>query len=286
MALAIPEGDPGVEATVRWIRKLVDCAVRDPTVNRLAISILDSARAREHDQLAAAKAIYNWVRANFRFVPDVIGYDDNWNPVGYETLRPVEEILRVRAGDCDDINGVLLPSLLGSVGIAVRLVTVAADPDRPGAFSHIYPEALIDGQWIAVDAARPGARFGREPERYERKRVWGLSDGGYQDVGRLNGLGFELAADAGGDSGGGIDWGAIIKESIQTAPKIIGAARAAPGSIPFMNLGPPASPSMPPAGYGTSAVNTSTLMGMSSGTIILAVGGLFAAFLLMGMGRK
>lgn len=284
MALNIPEGDRGIEATVRWIRKLVDCAVRSPEVNRLAISILDSGGAREHDQLSAAKTIYNWVRSNFRFVPDVISYDEKWNPVGYETLRPIEEIIRVRAGDCDDINGVLLPSLLGSVGIAVRLVTVAADPDQPGSFSHIYPEALIDGQWIAVDAARPGARFGREPEHWDRKRIWGLSNGGYQDVGRLNGLGFEYDPDT---SGGRIDWGSIIQAGIEATPKIIGASRAAPTSLPFMNLQP--SQTQIPSNFrpgDTRAAPTSDILGLSSGTVLLGGGVLVAMFAMMAWSHK
>ena len=145
-------------------RRFVQDAVRSPEVNRLAIRILQESNAPQHNPTAEAKAIFNWVRKNFRFVSE-----------SEETLRPIEEILRVRAGDCDDINGILLPSLLMSVGIPVRLVTVAVEPDAPKSFSHIYAEALLDGEWVAVDAARPGASFGRAPEHYFRKRIWKIS---------------------------------------------------------------------------------------------------------------
>lgn len=239
MAVNIPAGNQGVAATVQWIRTLVDRAVRSLDVNRLAIRILDEAHVPEYDTRAAAKAIYNWVRTNFRFVPDPIGYDDNWQPQGYETLRPIEELLQVRAGDCDDINSVLLASLLSSIGIVCRLVTVAADADQPGQFSHIYFEALIDGEWIAVDAARPGAKFGREPEWWTAKRIWGL-DGGYVDVGEvpnmrgMNGLGRMVNLRGLGDdsddddSGSDIDYGAIIQQALTSAPQIVSAITGNP----------------------------------------------------------
>ena len=186
MVLTIPDGDRGVETTVRYISRFVQDAVRSPEVNRLAISILHESNAPQHNPTAEAKAIFNWVRRNFRFVSE-----------SEETLRPIQEILRVRAGDCDDINGILLPSLLLSVGIPVRLVTVAVEPDAPESFSHIYAEALLNGSWVAVDAARPGARFGRAPEHYFRKRVWKISGDRYSDVAGLNGyrgLGFDFSA--------------------------------------------------------------------------------------------
>jgi hypothetical protein len=273
-----------VEATVRWIRIFIDRAVRSPEVNRLAIAILDAGGAREHDQRSAAKTIYDWVSANFRFVPDVVGYDAEFRPQGYETLRPIEEILRVRAGDCDDLNGVLLPALLSSVGIPVRLVTVASDPDQPDVFSHIYPEAYVGGQWVAVDVARVGARFGREPEFYTAKRIWGV-EGGYVDL--LPGEEFALmdrtAEQAtmaglnglGQDDGDGIDWGSLIQSAVKETPQLITAIRAPAAAMPMVAL---ANASKASTALPTASVPSTTLMGLSSGDILLGVallGGFF-----------
>jgi transglutaminase-like putative cysteine protease len=267
---------------------LIDRAVRSPEVNRLAIAVLEAGKAREHDATSAAKTIYNWVRANFRFVPDVIGYDAEFRPQGYETLRPVEEILRAGGGDCDDINGILLPSLLSSVGIPVRLVTVASDSSTPGVFSHIYPEAYLAGQWVAVDAARPGARFGREPEYYSLKRIWGV-EGGYVDllpgeeysamdsevaqlVG-LNGLGQD-------DGDGGIDWTAVsqvAEQALKSTPTIIAAARAPGAALPMVAMSAGAAAASMNPSY---AVPAASISGISPGTIFMGIAVLAGFFLL------
>ena len=260
---------------MQWIRTLVDRAVRSLHVNRLAIQILDAAHVPEYDTRAAAKAIYNWVRTNFRFVPDPIGYDENWQPTGYETLRPVEELLQVRAGDCDDINSILLASLLSSVGIVVRLVTVASDPDQPGLFSHIYFEALIDGEWVAVDAARPGAKFGREPEYWTAKRIWGL-DGGYVDIGTadtegatMNGL-RGLGQDDGTDDSG-IDWGAIATQALSETPQIISAVRAPGSALPALALSQTRVATAATTIPVTTTAANSSLFGLTTTDLVLGV---------------
>ena len=141
VVLTIPGGDPGVETTVRYIGRFVQQAVRTPEINRLAIQILQESGVPEHNPKAEAKAIFNWVRKHIRFVSE-----------SEETLRPVQEILRVQAGDCDDINGILLPSLLLSVGIPVRLVTVAVEPESPKdrniawyQFNAVVPDGYATG---------------------------------------------------------------------------------------------------------------------------------------------
>jgi len=179
-SLPLEDGDAGTARTIAAIRQYVDAGVKDPAVNHLAVAIVRQVPA--HNELAEVRAIYDWVLSNIRFVKD---------PAGKETLRPARTILEIRAGDCDCINGVLLPALLGTVGYETRLVTVATVPSAPSTFSHVYPEVFVGGQWIPVDAARPGARFGRAPDRVFRKRIWSLVDDRYADVGvrGLAGLG-------------------------------------------------------------------------------------------------
>ncbi len=175
----IADGDLGTAQTIDKIRKLVHDGMTDQLVNRLAISIVQAAGVQQFDFVGEIHALFNWVCANFRFVRDTFGI---------ETLRSVREILQVRAGDCDDINAILLPSLLGAVGVHVRLVTISADPQDPNTFTHIYCEAeLPNGQWLPLDAARRNPAFGRGPNFYFRKRVWEILDRRYQDVGQLSG---------------------------------------------------------------------------------------------------
>jgi hypothetical protein len=192
VSLEIPEGDAGTAETIKWIRKFIYLGVRDPAVNRLAVAIVQS--VPPYDQTAEAKAIYQWVRQNIRFTGDIFNT---------ETVRTPQEILNVRAGDCDCINGVLIPTLLESVGIEARVVTVAADDSRPEMFSHIYPQANLDGRWtwVAMDAAAKSADFGKEPAHVYRERIWDLHSGGYRD---LKGLGQD-------DDSGGFDLSSLTQ---------------------------------------------------------------------------
>jgi hypothetical protein len=121
------------------------------------------------------------VQRRVKFVPDI---------VDKETLRPAAVIWQQGFGDCDDINAVLLPSLLMTVGFPTRLVTIACDSEDFSQFSHIYAETEINGAWIPVDLARPGARFGRDPGYHERRHVWSLVDGEHYEDSPASGLGF------------------------------------------------------------------------------------------------
>lgn len=174
----LPTGDAGVARTMELVRGQVDQAIKNPFINRTAIQILHDANAPQYDQAAAARVIYEWVLRNIRYVQD---------PVGKETVRPADVILKIRAGDCDDINGVLIPSLLGTIGIATRGVTVAAAPYSDD-FSHIYAEAFLNGSWVALDAARPNVSFGQSPEHFKRRAEWPLTGMEIGQGGYLNGM--------------------------------------------------------------------------------------------------
>lgn len=175
----IADGDLGTEQTIARIRKLVHDGMTDQLVNRTAIAILQQSGVPQFDFVGEIRAIYNWVKQNVRFVRDIYNV---------ETLRTAREILLVRGGDCDDINSILLPSLLLTIGANVRLVTISANPEDPRNFSHIYCEVeLPDSTWLALDAARVNPAFGRPPNYYFRKRVWSLSDSSYKDMRGLNG---------------------------------------------------------------------------------------------------
>ena len=131
----LPDGDAGVADTIaKYIRRLVDEGLSDPRIRRVATEVLRHAGVAPYDDLGEIRAIFDWAVnwRNMRFVRD---------PVGKEMLQPAWSILESGAGDCDCINAILLPSLLGAIGYATRAVTIATDPADRRAFSHIYIEA-------------------------------------------------------------------------------------------------------------------------------------------------
>jgi hypothetical protein len=171
-------GDAGVEQTVDQMRNLVDEALRDPSIIRLATDIVR--RVPAFDDYAEANALYDWVRQNIRFTKD---------PVNKEKLYPPAELLEIRAGDCDDIS-MLLGTLLMAVGYPARLMTVAATPGSPEQFSHVYIEGEVpagSGQWLPMDPARFDSQFGIAPPQVTRARWWNLTDSKF---GELSGLGY------------------------------------------------------------------------------------------------
>jgi hypothetical protein len=249
-------GDDGTAQTVSLLRSLIDDAWKDSFINRTAIDIIRNAGVAQYDEGSQAHAIYNWVRGNFYFVND---------PVSKEALRPTRDLLQLGAGDCDDFVNVMA-ALVGSIGIPVQVVTIAADPNFPGEFSHIYAETFLDGAWVPLDAARPGAQFGLAPQiSYRPRRHWLLTDDSYYDeevaptfsgVGRGLGRYHELGQD-------GIDWNQLLQTGIQQAAPIIRVAAGGP-ALPAGYVGAP-------SGYVAAPSST----GISTGAIIvilLAIG--------------
>src|SRR5258708_1297734 len=172
------DGDAGTQQSIRRIRGLVDDGLKHPLVNKTAGSILRAARVAPYDDLGELRALFAYVvnPRNIRFTKD---------PDGKETLRPASTILQWGFGDCDDINAILLPSLLGTVGVPrenMRLVTIASHPGAPRSFSHVYLEVLYRGRWIPLDAARKNTSFGTEPARQYRNRSWSLSADTFEDL--------------------------------------------------------------------------------------------------------
>ena len=242
--MPLPRGDEGVARTIRLIRDLMDAAVADPEVNEAAIGILRSAGVQNFDREAKLRALYEFVSwPNFLYVEDPVG------PFGpKETVRTVRTLLRVRAGDCDDYT-LLLAALAGSVGIATRAVTVAADPSAPDDFSHIYPEAEVSpGHWVAMDAARPGAQYGLPAQRYFRKRVWPLTDSSHRDVSgapnRVNLSGYAVLGKwpLGQDN--------VAAQDISAVGQSVANVIAASKGSPYGSFVTPYTPVAPPAGYG------------------------------------
>ena len=278
------------------MRKLVDQAVSDQRFVRLAKEIVRG--VLPYNDIGEASAVYEYVKRNIRYTKD---------PVTKETLYPPLELLKLRAGDCDDI-AMLMGAIMIALGYPARLVTIAASADNPEEFSHVYLEAEVppgSGQWIPMDAARPGAQFGLEPPIYYRKRAWSLTDNSYQDlsgcecggrcgcstVGARKFSGLAGVATISGLGQDGFDWGSLLQTSIQETPALIAAASGQPSSYrtptTSVQTGPYASYATPyTPGYGTPAAGygypSSPSASLSADMPILLLIGLGALLLLGG----
>lgn len=177
--VALQNGQRGTAQTIAAMRPLVDQGIKDQGINRTAIAI--TWNTPEFSETPKAQAIFQWMQQNLRFFTDM---------AGKETLRTPQETLAVRAGDCDCFV-VLGAALLGTIGIPSRPVTVSTDPSDPNTFSHVYLEAYVDGQWIAMDRGRPNSAFGLAPQHYFLKKTWpafsDIGTSGDTGVSRLSG---------------------------------------------------------------------------------------------------
>ena len=256
-------GEAGTKQTVDLMRKLVDQAVSDQQFVRTAIEIVRG--VLPYNDVAEAQAIYMWVQRNIRYTKD---------PVTKEKLYPPQELLKIRAGDCDDIS-----MLIGALGIALgypaRLITIAANPDSPEEFTHVYPELEVppgSGQWLPLDAARADAQFGVEPPYYFRKRAWSLVDntsqdlrgcacGGNCDSSRTKLSGLSGVATIGAFGQDGTDYTDLLSQTIAETPALIAAASGQPSKYasgstvvstgPYASFATPYTPgsTVPYAGY-------------------------------------
>jgi hypothetical protein len=141
----IPSGYQGTLKTVEHIRDLIKQGAKDFDVRQTAIDILLQRAVRPKDYLGEIKALFEWVQRNVRYTKDTFRI---------EVLHSAKRMLKLRAGDCDDM-AILLGAMLEAIGHPVRLVITGADPLREDLFSHIYLEVFHKGRWIPLDATMP-----------------------------------------------------------------------------------------------------------------------------------
>jgi transglutaminase-like putative cysteine protease len=143
--LRVPKGPTGTLTTARIIAQLVRQGAKDFYVRQRAIQIFRLYGVPAKDRLGEVRALFDWVRRNIRYTRDIFRV---------ELLHTARRMLELQAGDCDDMT-ILLGAMLLSTGHPVRLILVGFRPQRPHFYSHIYPEALVGGRWIALDATMP-----------------------------------------------------------------------------------------------------------------------------------
>ncbi len=143
--LKVPKGKDGTLTTARIIARMIRDGAKDFYVRQRAIHIFRMYRVPAKDRFGEVSSLFDWVRRNIRYTRDIFRV---------ELLHTPRRMLELKAGDCDDMT-ILLGSMLMSTGHPVRLALVGFRPHRPHVYSHIYPEVLMNGRWLALDATMP-----------------------------------------------------------------------------------------------------------------------------------
>ena len=163
----IPGGDKGTKATLERMKEITINSLKDKKygayIRGLAIKITNDAGCKTKEFRCEAKAIFEWVRDNVKWIRDTRGF---------ETLQYPYRTLAFGGGDCDDLT-VLLCALALSIGISCAFKAIAANPSKRDQFSHVY--ALLDpignGKWIAADPTVKQASFGWESPLQFKKMI-------------------------------------------------------------------------------------------------------------------
>lgn len=150
----LPSGDRGTTRTLEYMRTMVLAGAKQRVVRETAINIVRGAGALEHKPLRQLAALFRFVRDRVMFIGDV---------AGVETLQSPRYTLHTMAGDCDD-RATLLAALARSIGIPaeLRFRVIAANPQFPRSFSHVYVVARLLGRDIPLDPTYHHNGFGFE----------------------------------------------------------------------------------------------------------------------------
>lgn len=160
----IPAGEAGTDATVKRLIGLVSMSERRPDLRLVALQILRSAKISGRDKHGIGSAIHRFVKSRIKYVND---------PVSVETVQQPEITLKLGAGDCDD-QAALVAALARALGVPARFVVIGADRNS---FRHIFPELLVDGNWLNADTTSPRP-FGSPAPALGEKKTYSLKNNG------------------------------------------------------------------------------------------------------------
>jgi len=140
--LRVPKGPKGTLVTAGIIGRLMQAGAKDFYVRQKAIEVFRTYGVRPKNRMGEVCALFDFVKRNIRYTRDIFRV---------ELLHTARRMLELQAGDCDDMT-ILLGAMLLSTGHPVRIVLTGFRPDKPHAYSHIYPEVNVRGRWLAIDA--------------------------------------------------------------------------------------------------------------------------------------
>ncbi len=132
----IPDGPPGIAATLKAMGQLVRDYKKSLNVRGLAIMLTGACGPK--DYACEVKCLHGYVRDQVRYINDI---------VNVETVQSPDVTLANGAGDCDD-KSTLLCALLESIGHPTRFVAIGFEP---GVYSHVLCDTKIGASWISLE---------------------------------------------------------------------------------------------------------------------------------------
>ncbi len=177
-----------IDDRLKGVMEQIMKSIRDPNVRLLAAQIV-SRRCNTHDEKSGnggwcvdekdywgeVRTIFNWMRANVRYVRDVQSID---------TFQMAMRTIQSRSGDCDDYT-IAMAALLMTIGYPVRTKTIQTKDSQD--WNHIYLQVgLPPGKptvWKTLDASVPRPAGWEAPKGmiarfrvdYPDDKKWGLS---------------------------------------------------------------------------------------------------------------
>lgn len=158
---------------------MVEYAVEDSGASAVRDALRQALPRSEYTPATLLADLHRWLRANVQFVED----DDTAAGAGFGSgnevlVRPVDLLAMKRRGeDCDGFSMLAAAMILAarrlfSLPFRVFFTTVAANPERPREFSHVYVSVSIDGRMIPFDASHGPYLGWQIDDRFHKRAYW------------------------------------------------------------------------------------------------------------------
>ena len=150
---------------IKLLKAIVNDAKLNPKFRKLATHIINSYPCQSHNYDCYAKAIYDWVKKNIKYIKDI---------TGYETIQSPEKTLEIGGGDCDD-HAVLVATLLESIGMKTAFKVVGWNGD----YRHVYVIATTPQgkRWVIDTTVKNGFYPLKKDRSYEMEILSGTGLG-------------------------------------------------------------------------------------------------------------
>jgi hypothetical protein len=151
---AAQDSDGATQQTIgimcRYIRESAD----DDQVKAAANWALDSFGGSSADPAMKAWAVFWFLKHYMRFVVDEAPMFRLNEPNQQDLLYKPSVMIRMQdpAGDCDDFT-MMGAALLKALGVPFVIVTIAAGPDDPQRWSHVFLMAMLPSGPLPIDAS-------------------------------------------------------------------------------------------------------------------------------------
>lgn len=144
----IPDGVPGISATLKIMSQLVKEYKKSMAVRGLTLRLVKDCGQKDYS--CEVRQVHAYVRDTIRYVNDIRDV---------ETIQTPDKTIELGQGDCDD-KSTLIAAMLESIGHPTRFVAIGF---QVGVFAHVYVETKIGAKWIPLETTEP-VDVGWEPD--------------------------------------------------------------------------------------------------------------------------